>query len=54
MQRYVSNGAIQFEQGKKRNTCIITIDESRIEPIDLKYLYNKLIPERREIKGLPL
>jgi hypothetical protein len=46
---YVNDGTIQFEKGKNKNTCIITVDESRIDPTNIKYMYNKLIPEEREI-----
>lgn len=47
--QFVNDGTIQFEKGKNRNTCIITVDESKIDPINLKYMYNKLIPIEREI-----
>lgn len=47
---YVESGAIKFEKGEKRNTCIIEIDEKNIEKRKLDYIYNKLIPINREIK----
>lgn len=47
---FVHSGAIKFEKGTKRNTCIIIIDESKVGTLHLKYMYNKLIPASREIK----
>ncbi|MER2008826.1 MAG: hypothetical protein ABS939_15350 [Psychrobacillus sp.] len=46
------NGAITFEKGARRNTCIVIVNESMIDSINLKYLYSKLLPESREIKGV--
>lgn len=52
MQMFVRNGAIKFEKGEKRNTCIIIVDESKISPKrELDYLYSALIPKGREIVG---
>lgn len=54
MKMFVNNGAIKFENGEKRNTCIIIIDESKIPQRELNYLYTKLIPNHkgREIRDL--
>ena len=46
---FVNSGAIKFEKGAKRNTCIIIVDESKIDPVELKYMYDKLVPVSREI-----
>ena len=46
---FVKTGAIKFEKGAKRNTCIIIVDESKIDTMNLKYMYKKLIPVSREI-----
>jgi hypothetical protein len=51
MQMFCNSGAITFEKGAKRNTCIIIVDESKIEKRELDYLYSCLIPKGREIKG---
>jgi hypothetical protein len=48
---FVNDGTIQFEKGLKRNTCIIVVNESKIDQTNLKYMYNKLIPVEREIKN---
>jgi hypothetical protein len=45
---FIGNG-ITFEKGAKRNTFIVTVDESKIDITNLKYMYNKLIPVEREI-----
>lgn len=45
-----TNGAITFEKGEKRNTCIAIVDESKVDTLNLKYLYGALLPESREIK----
>jgi hypothetical protein len=47
---FIGNG-ISFEKGAKRNTFIVTVNENKIDTINLKYLYAKLLPENREIKG---
>lgn len=51
MGMFVNNGAIKFEKGEKRNTCIIIVDESKIPQREINYLYTKLIPnyKSREI-----
>lgn len=46
----VNDGAIKFEKGSSRNKSIIIIDESKINPMNLKYIYSKLIPANREIR----
>ena len=46
---YIESGAIQFEKGEKRNTCIITINEKMIDDYELQYMYKTLIPTNREI-----
>jgi hypothetical protein len=52
MQMFCNSGAITFEKGAKRNTCIIIVDESKISPKrELDYLYSHLIPKGREITG---
>lgn len=51
LEKYVDNGAIKFEDGAKRNTCIIIVDESQMDTRSIRYMYNKLIPIGREIKG---
>lgn len=51
MQHFIDNKAIQFEKGLKRNTCIVIIDESKIEDYELQYMYQTLIPINREILG---
>lgn len=48
---FVKLGAITFEKGAKRNTCIITVDESKIDKINLDYMYKVLLPINREITG---
>ena len=50
MQMFCNSGAIKFEKGAKRNTCIVIVDESQIEKRELDYLYEKLLPKNREIK----
>lgn len=50
MGELATNGAITFEKGAKRNTCIVTVDESKVDTMNLKYLYGALLPESREIK----
>lgn len=50
LSQFVNDGVIQFEKGEKRNTCIIIVDESKIDTTNLKYMYKKLIPEEREVK----
>ena len=47
MGMFVNNGAIKFEKGEKRNTCIIIVDESKIPQRELNYLYSRLIPNNR-------
>jgi hypothetical protein len=47
---FIGNG-ITFEKGTKRNTCIIVVDESKIDTTNLKYLCGTLIPKGREITG---
>lgn len=49
MQLFVKSGAITFEKGERRNTCIIIVDESRIPRSELDYMYEKLLPSNREI-----
>lgn len=51
MQMFCNSGAITFEKGAKRNTCIIIVDESKIDSINLKYLYSTLVSKGREITG---
>lgn len=46
-----TNGAITFEKGEKRNTCIVTVNEEMVDTMNLKYLYSALLPENREIKN---
>lgn len=46
----VNDGSIMFEKGTSRNKCIIILDESKIDPMNLKYIYSKLIPASREIR----
>lgn len=48
---FVRLGAITFEKGAKRNTCIIIVDESKIDKQNLDYMYKYLVSEGREIKG---
>ena len=50
MGEFARNGAITFEKGAKRNTCIVTVDESMVDERELKYLYSTLLPENKEIK----
>lgn len=45
-----TDGAITFEKGAKRNTCIVIVNESMVDTMNLKYLYGALLPENREIK----
>lgn len=51
MPHYIDSKAIQFENGNSRNSCIIVIDESKIEEYELSYMYQTLIPTNREIQG---
>jgi len=51
MQMFVKSGAIKFEKGERRNTCIIIVDESKMPKRELDYLYSKLLPKSREIVG---
>lgn len=50
MEHYIQSEAIQFESGNTRNTCIVSVDESKIESYELEYIYKTLIPVNREIK----
>lgn len=51
MQHYIDSQAIQFEVGNNRNTCIVTINEDKIQDKhELDYIYKKLVPTNREIK----
>lgn len=47
MKMFVNSGAIKFEKGEKRNTCIIIIDESKMPQRELNYLYTNLIPNHK-------
>lgn len=49
MRNYISRGAISFEKGAKRNTCIVVVNEDKIPLHERKYMYKMLIPENREI-----
>lgn len=49
MQLFIKSGAIKFEKGERRNTCIIIVNESKIPKIELDYMYSKLLPKNREI-----
>jgi len=51
MEHYIQDRAIQFEKGSKRNTCIVIIDESKVDEYELSYMYQTLIPTNREIQG---
>jgi len=51
MGMFVNSGAIKFEKGEKRSTCIIIVDESKMPQREINYLYKALIPncKSREI-----
>lgn len=51
MGEHAKNGAITFEKGAKRNTCIVTVKEEMIDKQNLDYMYQYLLPQNREIKG---
>lgn len=52
MRPYINNGAITFEEGSRRNTCIIIINESKIpHQNEIDYLYDYLLGRSREIIG---
>lgn len=47
MKMFVNSDAIKFDNGKKRNTCIIIVDESKIPKREINYLYKVLIPNHK-------
>lgn len=52
MEHYIQSEAIRFESGSTRNTCIILVNESKIKPYELEYMYKTLIPVNREINQI--
>lgn len=50
MPMYIKSGAISFEKGTRRNTCIIIIDERKIPKSEVSYLIEYVLGANREIK----
>lgn len=51
MGELATNGAITFKKGRTRYTHIAVVNEDMVDTMNLKYLYAKLLPDSREIKG---